>query len=676
MNFSVLRSAVTAKFKELEQYSLFFTSATKDELWETYLGSFDPKDNPLHITNTVHDCNCCRDFIKTVGNVVAVNADLELESVWDIDVGEYQYIADAMASLVKSRGIRSKFLTAEEHVGRSVSRSASGIDFEHLYHTFSDNHVVDSDTLGRRLSDSQVNRRIFKESLDSIKEEAVTDVLSLIYDDNLYLGDTFKSKLENLKAYLSYYNDKPQSSFKMDLWLWDVSSRLGNTSRYKNGLIGTLLKDLSEGVDLETAVIAYEVKAAPENRNRSKKIVSKVALAAAEKLLEEKGLIPSLDRRHATSSDIHIDDVLYVDRSVNLADRPSIFQEMISETPKSRPKHSIKVGIDDFMSEVVPSANKIQVYLESQHTANFVNIIAPVHKDTPVLTKWSNNITMSYAGELTDASQMQRNVKSAGGLVDAPIRFSIEWNNTGYHNTNDLDIHCKEPDGLTIYFPLNGKRQVSSGLLDIDVQDPIMGKPANENITYTDIDKMPVGNYNLLVHKFSGSSPFDFDVEVKVFDKLYTLSQRDNKARRGIEVDIGVLTKTKDGKVTFNPALGCKEDISSRKIWGLSTLNWHTVSMIMDSPNYWEGESCTGNQHKLFMLKDCKNDESARGFYTEFLPHDLQDIRKSLEMYAARARVSPEGEQLAGLGFSSTLRKSALFSVMVGTQQKVYEVKF
>ena len=44
--------------------NMFIADVSGDELWELYLASFPEGTDPIYIENTVHDCNCCRNFCK------------------------------------------------------------------------------------------------------------------------------------------------------------------------------------------------------------------------------------------------------------------------------------------------------------------------------------------------------------------------------------------------------------------------------------------------------------------------------------------------------------------------------------------------------------------------------------------------------------------------------------
>lgn len=71
--------------------------------------------------------------------------------------------------------------------------------------------------------------------------------------------------------------------------------------------MGTLLIDLSNGVDLERAVKSYENIMAPSNYKRPTALITKKQIEAAQKKVEELGLT---DARHARVEDISVNDVL------------------------------------------------------------------------------------------------------------------------------------------------------------------------------------------------------------------------------------------------------------------------------------------------------------------------------------------------------------------------------
>lgn len=88
-------------------------------------------------------------------------------------------------------------------------------------------------------------------------------------------------------------------------------------------------------------------------------------------------------------------------------------------------------------------------------------------------------------------------VANAGGNVNALFRGSLAWD-----SWSDVDFHLHEPQGGHIYF--SNKVSFTGGELDVDMNigsqvlssnSNKFSKPAVENIMYTDLAKMPDGDY-------------------------------------------------------------------------------------------------------------------------------------------------------------------------------------
>ena len=113
--------------------------------------------------------------------------------------------------------------------------------------------------------------------------------------------------------------------------------------------------------------------------------------------------------------------------------------------------------------------------------------------------------------------------------------------------------------------------------------------------------------------------------------------------------------------------------VSSKTKWGLDTNKFHKVSMIMNSPNYWDRE--VGNKHVFFMLENAKSDEEPRGFFNEFLTEELSKQRKVFELLGGKLKVAPADKELSGLGFSSTQKNEVIVKVE-GHFTRTIKVKF
>jgi hypothetical protein len=647
--------------------------ADKEKMWETYLESFPPEFNQIFRERRSHDCNYCKNFIRNIGNLVIIK-DNKVQSIWDIpelyEDEEYGNSVKAMRDLIHSSSIEDYFFVEMNKYGMEhnfeMKEGFNPRKWEHLYCVVPKKYVTDS--VGAEKGKLRDIRNVFKRSLDEITEEAIETVIELINQNSLYKGEEWKNQLTEFLKFKKVY-DKLYIS-EREVYAWEQSVKVGAViGKIKNHSIGTLLTNISEGMDLDLAVKKYEAIVAPENYKRPKAVYTKKMLEEAEKTIIELGYINSLGRRYANINDITINNILFANRdSVNKITCKSIFDEMkkeVTNTPKKFEKVE-EITVEKFIKDVLPSTKELGVYLENKHSKNLMSLIAPSDKDSNIMFKWDNNFSWAYTGNITDSS-MKENVKNAGGKVEGDLRFSIQWNDIT-PDTCDLDAHCVEiASNYTIYFSNKGSFSPNRGKLDVDIIRP-SNTPAVENIIYENRNTMKDGDYEFYVNHYSGRTTSGFRAEIEFDGQIYQYDVRDNQSGK-----IKVATvNLKNGIFTLKENI--KSTTSSKDIWGLNTNNFIPVSIMMFSPNYWNEQQGIGNKHYFFMLKDCINPEQPQGFYNEFLKEGLMKHKRVFEALGNKMRVQETENQLSGLGFSSTQRNEVIVKVK-GTIERVLKIK-
>ena len=524
--------------------------------------------------------------------------------------------------------------------------------------------------------DFRDTKNVFKRSLDEISMDAVDTILELIMSNTLYKGEEWKTVLTEFRKYKTEY-DSIYSDSEKDLYTWEKSVKAGVViGRIRNHSIGTLLVNVSEGMDLDTAVKKYEQIVAPTNYKRSKPIYSKKMLEDAQKKIVELGYMDSLPRRYARLDDITVNDILFSNKDsakrINGAD--DIFGELAKNVKYGNAKKFSKVEevtVDTFINDVLSTAREVELYLENKHSGNLVSLIAPKNKDSKSMFKWGNNFGWAYSGNLTD-SDMKERVKAAGGNVAGDLRFSIQWNEDGKDNC-DLDAHCKEPNDYEIYYDSAKKPFFSptKGQLDVDIIYP-NGKVAVENIVWEDRRFMKNGTYKFFVHQFSDSVKNGFRAEIEFDGQIYSFDYP-HSMRRGEDVMVAEVT-LKNGNFTIKELL--PSNISSKEIWSVKTNEFVPVSVICYSPNYWSNvENKVGHRHVFFMLNGCINDENPSGMFNEFLVQDLYEHRKVMEDLGSKMRVEDAEDQLSGVGFATDKRAEVIVKV-IGNVERILKIKF
>lgn len=682
MTFIEMRNKMLAHLNEMARgiSTLYQVDCDKDKLWSLYLDSFPTEKNPIYRERTWHDCSCCRHFIKTMGGIVAIK-DGKVISLWDFDIegdDTYEPSIKAMREYIHSCHIIDKFLTKENRIGVERNKEMVGaelITYDHFYAGVPLAAMADGD-ISEKKAQFRDTRNVFKRSLDEISAEAVNIVLELIAQGSLYRGDERKDVLTKFAWFKTNY-DKLTPEQK-EIFAWDKSYEAGYAvGRIKNHSIGTLLMDISNGVDLDEAVRRYEIIVAPANYKRPKAIFTKRMLEDAKKTLSDMGYLDSLNRRYAKLDDITINNILFCNKdSAKRIVGGDVFDEMaatIAVNPKKFNKVE-EISIESFIQNVLPSAKEIEVLFENKLSGNMVSLIAPENKDSKTMFKWSNNFCWAYTGNVTDS--MKERVKAAGGDVTGDLRFSIQWNESGTDNV-DLDAHCTTPCGGHIYFA-HKHDSTSNGTLDVDIQRPnedrsAIDNIAVENITWSDRNKMPDGEYNLFVNQYWGTLRGGFTAEVEFDGQIYSFAYT-GVLKQGEKLIVAKVT-LKNGEFTIRGALPENNRVSTREVWGLNTNQFVPVSIIMYSPNYWDEQNGIGNKHYFFMLKDCINPETPNGFYNEFLTNELDKHKHVMEALGGKLAVAAAEDQLSGIGFSSTKRNSIVVKVK-GKTERTLRVNF
>lgn len=682
MRFLELREMIVTHFNEMvsDAENLFEVEVDKDEMYELYLNSFPEGMNEVYRERREYDCSCCKQFIRNIGNMVVIKDD-KVETIWDINTGDadFQMVMDALSEYIHARPVTDVYVTKESQVGTKSNKemlpSGEVKTWNHFYVRIPDRFVDKS-----RRSEGDIKgtfrdtRNVFKRSLDEIERESVDTVLELINQNSLYKGSEWKAVLENFLKYKNEYMSIPD--YEKENYAWEKSAKAGAVvGKIRNHSIGTLLVDISEGMDLDTAVKKYEKIVAPANYKRPKAIFTKKMLEAAQKTVEELGYMDSLPRRFARLDDISVNNILFANRDAAKRISGNVFEDMATDVVVN-PKRFSKVeeiGIDQFVSDVLPTARELEVFFENRHAQNMVSLIAPQNPDAPTMFKWNNGFGWAYTGNMTD-SNIKENVKSAGGQVDGVLRFSIQWNDVE-PDGNDLDAHCIEPDGHEIFFRTSKKprRSSMSGQLDVDIIHPKKDHPAVENIVWNDKSKMQPGVYKFFVHNYTyrgGRNGFraeiEFDGQIHYFD--YSKELRD-----GERVYVAEVTLDERGVFTIKDLL--PSNVSSREVWGVKTNQFIPVSVMCYSPNYWDEQSGIGHKHFFFMLKDCVNPERPNGFYNEFLRQELVEHKRVFEALGSRMAVQDVDDQLSGIGFSSTKRAELVVKVK-GATERTLKIKF
>lgn len=672
-DFKKFKAAVQNQFDNIiyDEDRLFVADVSKDEMWNTYLDSFPEGSNPIFKERREFDCNYCRQFIKAVGNVVAIK-DNKIVSIWDNIDAPYPFdiVANKMSDLITKSSVRDIFVTKEFHIGvnknRQILEDDSVCVWEHFYYKLPGKFVTSkNESIGAIQGTFRDSRNVFKRSMEELTLEAGETIKELILQNSIYRGEEHKGNINSFIEYKKKYNKLPKED--RDNWCWKNSIN-NPVVRIRNTALGTLLIDISNNIDLDFAVKKFEKVMAPTNYKRPKAIFTKKMVQEAKDKIKDLGFENSLGRRSAILEDISINDVLFTDSDARKKMNNDAFEELMDDVPEN-PKSFNKVEeitVDNFIENIIPTANSIEVMMEGSHVGNLVSLIAPQDPHAPSMFKWGNNFSWDYNGNVADS--MKQNVKNAGGNVEGVLRFSIQWNENGKNNS-DFDAHCIEPLGNHIYYS-NKVNRTTTGNLDVDIINP-NNKIAVENITWLNENKMQEGYYKFFVNNFSKRGNGGFKAEIEYNGDIYAY-EYDKSLKSKEKVQVATILYSKRDGIKFIKSLD--SSVSSKEVWGVKTHKFQRVSTIMLSPNCWDYNDY-GNKHLFFFIDGCKNDNVPRGFYNEFLTEELIKHKRVFEALGSKMEVERLDSELSGLGFSSTQHNSVVVRVK-GNTNRVIKVNF
>ena len=146
MEFKIFADKVNAKFEELsKQEFLYKVNVPSDDVWNIYINSYPGVEAQIFRERPKHDCNTCKNFIKRLGNVVAIT-EQGLDSIWNVTGldGQYKDVAEKLHSKVIQSDISGVFYTTESLAGKEYNIEATvagDIKWEHFYANISSKYV-------------------------------------------------------------------------------------------------------------------------------------------------------------------------------------------------------------------------------------------------------------------------------------------------------------------------------------------------------------------------------------------------------------------------------------------------------------------------------------------------------------------------------------------------------
>ena len=652
-----IRATFLRKLKNNTETPLFRTDATG--LFDTFL-QYLPDTYKQEYT-----CRTCKHFVDRFGGLVFIKDDGTTESaVWNVDniPGMFQEPIAQMKEIVESAKVQDVFISDYADLGVFDTNG---------FHHFSAKIPRIMVNTSRIKNASQVsaekveNYGMLKRALEKYFMSDIEQALNVLESGGLYRSDGYVNMckwFKETKEKVSAIND--QDAHTNMIWKCAATAPNGFT-HISGSMLGSILDDIQFGYGFDLVKYRFEGNMSAENYRRAQSAPTQKAVESAEKLIEKLGLADSLRRRYAKFDELPEDEFIWKSKAENKEVKSGVFSGIPTKAVMSKEGHSVIPQVtmtwDKFKKTVLPTADKLEVKVDG--TNHLMGMVTEAVPGSENIMNWDNPFSWYYQSGVDSTIKERLDAKGAK-YNDCEIRCSLFWN-----TRTDLDVHCICPDGFHIHF---GAKNHGAGSLDVDAN--VNGETATpvENIRWPN-GTAPEGRYQFYVHNYTNranSNPYKLELEVN--GKIYTYE--------------GDITKTGGKDIVFEFDYVCGEDpkftarskkTDVKETWGISN-GFSEVSAIIPSPNMWgENPYKKSGEHIFFLLKECKDMTGGvgRGFFTEMLKGDLQEIRKTLEAYTAATPIEGEEEASAcGVGYSKDKEWNLIVKVTTGNTVKMIKI--
>lgn len=167
MDFKPFAAAVHARYTELAKNELFV--ADVGDIFASYLAAFPEGTNPIFRERTVYDCQCCKQFIRKLGVLVALTPKGTVKSIWDdLDLPEpYNAVAERLSKLVRQAPIRTVFRSKERSYSTDHNYDTKTNErWEHFHGEVAAKHYTSEPDTKR--SEIEAVEQVLRRGLDEI----------------------------------------------------------------------------------------------------------------------------------------------------------------------------------------------------------------------------------------------------------------------------------------------------------------------------------------------------------------------------------------------------------------------------------------------------------------------------------------------------------------------------
>ncbi|MCW3543487.1 hypothetical protein [Burkholderia cenocepacia] len=391
--YDTLLAAVQSAFESHTNNSQTRLYTTDVEgLFDVYLNALSPSPG----IRQHHTCNACRRFVERFGGLVTISEDGSLASpIWTQEAAsavEQPYYATAVAQMrasVERARVTGVFYTSESIWGQPRTGRWTHFCVTPCRHQI---HASGVQTAFQAIAEKREDYRTMLTALQEFTLATVETAVTLLRPDSLYRSEKCLGAAEWLRDVIVTRDAAKNVRLKENLLWRAVATAPAGFAHPRSSMIGTLLEDIAAGLAFDDVKAKFAAKMHPLLYQRPQAAPSAGTIRQAEKIVEQMGIAPSLERRFA-----RLDELQTLWKPSNAADVPAnggVFGHIQPKNAKPVDSPMVATGgpmtWEKFARTVLPEAEGIEAYVPTG-SANFAAYLTAQHADAPPILQWDRD---------------------------------------------------------------------------------------------------------------------------------------------------------------------------------------------------------------------------------------------------------------------------------------------
>ncbi len=374
--FDDYMARVQARFDLISKPIFRTTAATMRGTAESL---FDDVYLPCFENRQYHACGACRAFFRRYGDLVTLEDDGTLRSVF-FDEREapedFRAAIAAVQNVVERARVTGPFYTEDGVLGMPVTTTP--VRWTHFAVTVPRARRYTAKVPRAHEAEAAriVEHGVVSRALADFTESHLEKAVMLLRSDALSRSEHFLAPAEWL---LALARDRRPNA----VWM-AVATAPAGYCHPRSGMLGTLLDDVASGKSADEIKRAFAAKMHPLRYQRPQAPPSEGAIAQAEKLVAELGLERAFERRFA-----RLDEVvaLWKPKAADEPKKDGFFAHLRARSRDERLAVDMgAISWAKFARTVLPTATEISALVPA--SGNFIGLATSVHADAPALLKW------------------------------------------------------------------------------------------------------------------------------------------------------------------------------------------------------------------------------------------------------------------------------------------------